>query len=307
MGSIANGNWRTGRPGQKQAEKAGVAQALVRLSYAASISQIRRTTSGIEETSKSVGPRILHGTQFGFLCPAETPEGGKVGLVKNFSMECKCSVGTKDNDREVLRCINNFTCHGRVALRRLDEELSGVKVLMNGRWIGTVDKMDAPFLVQYLKSQRTQQKISYQTSISYNEQAQEFIVATDTGRVLRPLFVISTELNEQRVVKKCTLNITKNDINAVYQTPDGWKKLLMNEKRLIEYVDPYEEEQSLICMDLQHYTKNLQLISDVQNGHNYSQLPLAYTHMEIHPCLMLSAICSLIPFPDHNQAPRNLF
>lgn len=222
-------------------------------------------------------------------------------------MECKCSVGTKANDQQVLRCINNFTYRGRIVLRRLDEDLRGVKVLMNGRWIGTVDKQDAPVLARYLKEQRTKQEISFQTSISYNEQAQEFIVATDTGRVLRPLFVISTELDERRVVKSCRLNITRKDIEEVQGKSDGWRRLLTNDKRLIEYVDPYEEEQSLICMDLQHYQKNLRLVEDVQAGRAYEQLPLAYTHMELHPCLMLSAICSLIPFPDHNQAPRNLF
>ena len=64
----------------------GVSQNLVRLSYAAAISQIRRTASDIEESSKAVPPRMLHSSQFGYLCPAETPEGGKVGLVKNFTL-----------------------------------------------------------------------------------------------------------------------------------------------------------------------------------------------------------------------------
>ena len=41
---------------------------------------------------------MLHTTQFGYLCPCETPEGGKTGLIKNFSLECKISVGTKEND-----------------------------------------------------------------------------------------------------------------------------------------------------------------------------------------------------------------
>ena len=30
-------------------------------------------------------------------------------------------------------------------------------------------------------------------------------------------------------------------------------------------------------------------------------------YLEIHPCLMFGLIGSIIPFPDHNQAPRNVY
>lgn len=29
------------------------------------------------------------------------------------------------------------------------------------------------------------------------------------------------------------------------------------------------------------------------------------THVEIHPSIVLGTIGSTIPFPDHNQSPRN--
>ena len=30
-------------------------------------------------------------------------------------------------------------------------------------------------------------------------------------------------------------------------------------------------------------------------------------YLEIHPCLMLGLVGNIIPFPDHNQAPRNVY
>jgi DNA-directed RNA polymerase II subunit RPB2 len=39
-----------------------------------------------KKNSKIVGPRKLHASQFGYICPAETPEGGQVGIVKNMSL-----------------------------------------------------------------------------------------------------------------------------------------------------------------------------------------------------------------------------
>lgn len=32
-----------------------------------------------------------------------------------------------------------------------------------------------------------------------------------------------------------------------------------------------------------------------------------YTHCEIHPAMMLGICASVIPFPDHNQSPRNTY
>ena len=39
-------------------------------------------------------PRQLHNTHWGYMCPAETPEGQAVGLVKNMSLMCYVSVGS---------------------------------------------------------------------------------------------------------------------------------------------------------------------------------------------------------------------
>ena len=32
-----------------------------------------------------------------------------------------------------------------------------------------------------------------------------------------------------------------------------------------------------------------------------------YTHAEIHPSMILGVCASIIPFPDHNQSPRNTY
>eukprot|EP00971_Amphidinium_carterae_P055399 1092059-Amphidinium_carterae.1 len=32
-----------------------------------------------------------------------------------------------------------------------------------------------------------------------------------------------------------------------------------------------------------------------------------YTHAEIHPAMIFGVCASIIPFPDHNMSPRNVF
>ena len=65
--------------------KVGVAQVLSRLTYISSLSHLRRINTPIDKSGKLIPPRKLHNTQWGFICPAESPEGQSVGVVKNLS------------------------------------------------------------------------------------------------------------------------------------------------------------------------------------------------------------------------------
>ena len=63
--------------------KVGIAQVLNRLNYLSSLSHLRRVSTPIDKSGKLIPPRKLHNTQGGFICLAESPEGGGVGVVKN--------------------------------------------------------------------------------------------------------------------------------------------------------------------------------------------------------------------------------
>ena len=91
--SLATGNWGD----QKKAHqaRAGVSQVLNRLTFASTLSHLRRVNSPIGRDGKLARPRQLHNTQWGMICPAETPEGHAVGLVKNLALMCYISVGSQ--------------------------------------------------------------------------------------------------------------------------------------------------------------------------------------------------------------------
>ena len=61
----------------------------------------------------------------------------------------------------------------------------------------------------------------------------------------------------------------------------------------MEILDIEEEETTMIAM----YPKNLLNSSYCKT----------YTHCEIHPAMILGVSASCIPFPDHNQSPRNTY
>jgi DNA-directed RNA polymerase beta subunit len=59
------------------------------------LSHLRRLNSPIGRDGKLAKPRQLHNTLWGMICPAETPEGQAVGLVKNLAMMAYISVGSQ--------------------------------------------------------------------------------------------------------------------------------------------------------------------------------------------------------------------
>ena len=84
----------------------GIAQVLNRLSYASFLSYLRRVNTPIDRSLKDVKPRNLHNSQYGMICPSETPEGGSVGFVKNMALTSTITIAT--NEEVVLHTLEEL-------------------------------------------------------------------------------------------------------------------------------------------------------------------------------------------------------
>ena len=280
--TIENGFKRalaTGDFGIKQinSNKVGVAQVLNRLTYISSLSHLRRVNTPIDKSGKLIPPRKLHSTTWGYLCPAETPEGGSIGVVKNLSY--LATVTITSNSTPLREYINKEI----ISLEDEENLDKHVKVIVNGAWLGITK--DPIQLYNSLKDKKTKGIINVYTSIVFNYKMKEIIVCNDAGRLVRPLL----KVEDNKIL------LTKDIISKLSNGNLTWEDLVTNskiDKSIIEYIDPREQNSSLIAMNY----KNL-----------YENDPNAinrYTHCEIHPSTLFGILASCIPFPEHNQAPR---
>ena len=98
LSSLATGNWIGGRT--------GVSQRLDRSCYIKMISHLRSVVSPLTSTQEHFSAREIHPTEFGRLCPAETPEGSSIGLRKHIALMAEITPGLdqKENER-ILKAI----------------------------------------------------------------------------------------------------------------------------------------------------------------------------------------------------------
>lgn len=278
--SLATGNWGD----RSSASKAGVVQVLNRLTYASALSHLRRCNAPLAKEGKMTKPRMLHCTHWGMVCPAETPEGHAVGLVKNLALMAYISVGSSVNP--IIGFLEEWSTENLEDITCADVALPGTsKIFVNGSWVGV--HRDCDQLLRTLKQLRRGGTISFEVSIVRDIKGREVRIYTDCGRAMRPLYIVG---EDQR------LTIKKKHIAALNEpdTDFSWRYLIDN--GLIEVIDTEEEETAMIAM----YPNVLSLPPEETSC-------TTYTHCEIHPSMILGVCASIIPFPDHNQSPRNCY
>jgi DNA-directed RNA polymerase II subunit RPB2 len=296
------GKWGTGY-GE---EKTGVIQPLSRLSYLDFMSHCRRVVLDFDTGMKLAGPRRLHPSQFGYFCTSETPGGGSIGITKNLAIMTMISIGT-----EPASFIKWLFERGR--LMSCDEMTPdtiyiSVPVFVNSGIVGYTQQ--PAMLRDVLKAMKWTGCLPVSASVSFSIRDRRVNIFLDEGRPIRPLIHLreggqipdmfeNTSMNSQnwKDFVMGSLPLTKD--RGLFQTGfidplstvvapamEDYIKALRPYIGSIEYVDPYEANEAYIAM-FPDYIKE------------------ESSHLEIHPSTMLGLLTSIIPFPNHNQSPRN--
>ncbi len=86
--AMGTGTWVAGQT--------GVSQVLDRTNFISSYTHLRRVKSPLAKKHPHFRARDVHGTQWGKICPSETPEGQEVGLTKYLALMAKVTVGAEE-------------------------------------------------------------------------------------------------------------------------------------------------------------------------------------------------------------------
>ena len=263
--AFATGNWPGGR--------VGVTQLLNRTNHLATISHLRRVQSPLSRSQPHFEARDLHGTHWGRICPAETPEGSNCGLVKNLALTAEISYPVKK--RAILEKLYSL---GVVPLSEalIKRRRYAAKVFVDGLLVGY--HANGEKLVQNLRELRRRGEISLSVNAALYRypHVQEVWINMDEGRVRRPLIV----------VKDGRPLLTREHVEGLKSRTLRFRDLIS--MGVIEFLDAEEEENALVALKPEDVTPE-------------------HTHLEICPYAILGAVVSIIPYAEHNQSPRNIY
>ena len=295
--ALATGNWVGGR--------AGVSQLLDRTSNMSAMSHLRRITSSLTRSQPHFEARDLHPTQWGRLCPSETPEGQNCGLVKNAALIINVSKGFPDADAKwMLRDLGSASVSQQ-----------GARIYVNGDLVGS--HSDPVKLVSEIRERRRCGILSDEINIHYNEDMDEVYINCDEGRLRRPLLVIK----EGKTV------ITRRHLEGIRDHKIKWEDLFR--EGIMEWIDAEEEEDAFVAVDAYEVPSRCPKCGaalsptdvDWMNPGKEGDVILKcchcseeftvdctltkdHTHMEIDPMVILGVAAGLVPYPEHNSSPR---
>ncbi len=317
--ALATGNWVGGR--------AGVSQMLDRTSHMSTLSHLRRVTSQLTRSQPHFEARDLHPTQWGRLCPNETPEGQNCGLVKNYALMVDVSEGTSAEEVAlILRDLNTREIGPEVFEERAAPRgRRAARVFLNGDLVGLHSKPEE--LVREIRERRRACNLSAalgetvsEINVRYDSVMNEVIIHGDSGRLRRPLIVVSDGAPK----------ITRQELDLLTKGEMTFADLIRGGK--VEWLDAEEEEDTLIAIepytnpercpecahalskgDVTWQNVGVKGAPDASLQCHYCQksftVPIGLTkettHLEVDPFVVLGVATGLIPYAEYNSAPRN--
>jgi DNA-directed RNA polymerase beta subunit len=243
----------------------------------------------------------------------QTPEHVKVGLTKHLNILASLTI----MERSVYNLIYDFLVRYPTLIKignaPVDTFRYMYKVFLNGEWLGLVEN-SVEFYKDLHEKKLTGFFGSRNMSVVWDYEKLEMRIRCDSGRMYRP--VLNLENNS------CNLNKNILDEISLNKADQGkitdWNDFMIKYPNVVEYIDVEEQPYLLLAENIKivedmrkrmEASKHIKIdIKDNYVMNRYDEMFfLKYSHMEIHPSLLLGEISINVPFIDRNVGPRNIF
>ncbi len=240
--------------------RVGISQILARPSYLAALHHLRKSDLQIDKSISTAPPRRLFASQFGIMCPIDSPDGSDIGYKKSLTIFAQVSTAfPSEAVKETMRSTGLFRESADIHPSTWKPEWT--KIYLNSDLIG-VCVGDTELFHRQMVDARREGRIGREVSLSWMRINNEYKIYSDAGRPIRPVY---------------REGVTADMVMAA----SSWDELL----NLLDYIDASESDSLAISLVPFHPTKP----------------------SEIHMTFNMSAAANLVPYSDHNPAPRSVF
>lgn len=298
--ALSTGIWGINRT------KKGVAQSLMRLSWVKALSDLRRIMSPSLDasTQKVTSIRHVNNISYGFICPVQTPEGQKIGIVKSLSVMSTVTnqnVAQKNILEEILKEFKDFVHPFDIDPLEMNR---WSKIIFNGDWIGCTKSIYKLYTIMIQKKHNN--ILDRLTSICLDYEEKELRVYYDAGRLVRPLINVKENIP---LVNSDIISEVKNLLKT--DSIKGWNMLLAKYSNIISYEDIESAKFIMSAEELYYLKDSIDSMNkkeddtDMINRYGANRF-VRYTHLEFHRWIILGEIACGIPFANHNYGTKNI-
>ena len=246
------------------------------------------------------------------MCPFESPDGASIGYLKNFAIMTQITAGSDPNIIiQILEELDVIPLHMMSHIVAMHNNT--IRVFINGTWYGITTN---PYvLVKVLRLYRRNGLINPFISISWNIRDNEIRIQTEPGRPCRPLLIVE---NNEILLSKVATNSKTTWFDLLYGSLIPDKDRTEYKYYKDDYISP-EHFGNLKGKDEHELIKQLEKTQavveylDIEEENtmyvamNKDTITSFHTHVEIHPSTAFSIVTQIVPFANHNQAPRVIF
>lgn len=286
-------NQKKGNQSKNEKKKQVAIETILAVNTEGKTGNIRRFHVAYAKKNYSQAQRLLHPSQWHFVCPAEVPEGERCGLVMNFCLGVRTSVGYMTLHEALRSCyivLEMAPYCTVVSTLESAMELQFQKTLarptsllyINHVVVGQLDSSNLVEIIRELKRAREQNMFHYEVSIFGKDQ--DIHIETNKGRLLRP------------IIRACF--IKDNTFDRLFHLCMAshmplWKT--MQQQHVVEFYSGHEIED-----DIDHMVV-------AQNFDSYYTNPNMYTHVEVSDLFMYSNMAANSTLQGHNACVRTSY
>jgi DNA-directed RNA polymerase beta subunit len=243
----------------------------------------------------------------------ESPEGHKIGLVKNLALSATVTTSKLYLVPAIKRLIKEFG--GGVSWGKATQHQMLTWTLVSVNGAPYVFHNNPTKLENFLRSKKMTE-LEYDVGIPHNRRLREMNVTCEGGRLIRPLL---------KVGKDNVLNVTLAQVAEIARDLEDkeagkistFAEFQSRFPEAIDWLDSEESSYSMIAMFAQDVAGERKRMSKTSftnidrkaaKVNRYDQYVYKrYTHCELNPLCCVGVVTCNTPLFNHNQAPRNIF
>ena len=232
----------------------GVSQELMRVSYLSAIHHLRKTDLQIDKSTSTAPPRRLYASQFGIMCPVDSPDGSDIGYKKSLTLFAQISTAVPSDDIKKVLSSTGLIREVR-DIHPSTWKPEWTKIFLNSD-LYAVCTGNTEELHRQLLTARRSGVFAPSVSLSWMRINNEYKIYCDAGRPIRPVFREGTTPDMIRSAKT-------------------WKEIANH----IDYIDAYESDSLRISMTPFHP----KLPSEIHMSFNMSALANMVPYSDHNP------------------------